>query len=171
MPRFIWYAIQFPLSLHYQEWLLLSVPPYASFRFRIITTPMRFASSFSLVNSSGISFAPECLLFGGNHRTSRRISCLRCIVWGNLSVILGIGVYLPTFNSGTTMVQWMMFAILGLQILGAYNNGLYLHFLDLLCVTKRVWNSCVNEVAFSCLWKTPSWSIHGKMQPVSSDPI
>lgn len=66
---------------------------------------MRFASSFSLVNSSGISFAPECLLFWGNHRTSRRISCLRYIVCGNLGVILGIGVYLPTFNSGTTMVQ------------------------------------------------------------------
>lgn len=42
---------------------------------------MGFASTFSLVNSSGISFAPECFLFRGNHPMSRRISRLRCIVW------------------------------------------------------------------------------------------
>jgi len=50
-----------------------------------------------------------------------------------------------------------------LQILGSYSDGLCLYFLDLLCTTEGVRESCINEVAISFLRKTSSGSIHSKM--------
>jgi len=53
--------------------------------------------------------------------------------------------------------------LIALQILGSYSDGLCLYFLDMLRVAEGVWESCFNEVAISFLRRTPSRSIHCKM--------
>lgn len=74
--------------------------------------------------------------------------------------LLSVALYLQH----TSMFYFINSVTHMLQILDPSGHGLCFYLLDMPYFKKRVWNSCCNEIAFSCIWTAPSWPIHSKIK-------